>query len=234
MQGIYLITNNITKLVYVGQSKNIANRWQTHRRNVYNEKAYKSCPKLYHAMRQYGIENFSFSVLEEVKDKEKLTEKEIYWIKFYNAIEHGYNSMLPDINGVLNPKHKLQVNEVLEIQNKLAHSTISISSLANEYQVQVSTIYRINRGESWYNSQLSYPLRTWTEEARPGSQNGRSNFTEEEVLNIRKRYVVESVNEMYPDYADRCSLSGFKKIVQGETFKNVPIYKKQIKKWINN
>lgn len=185
-------------------------------------------------MRQYGIENFSFSVLEEVKEKEKLTEKEIYRIKFYNAIEHGYNSMLPDINGVLNPKHKLQVNEILEIQNKLAHSTISISSLANEYQVQVSTIYRINRGETWYNSHLSYPLRTWTEEARPGSQNGRSNFTEEEVLNIRKRYVMESVNEMYPDYADRCSLSGFKKIVQGETFKNIPIYKKQIKKWINN
>lgn len=35
---------------------------------------------------------------------------------------------------------------------------------------------------------------------------------------------------MYPDYKNRCSLSGFKKIVQGTTFKNVPIYKKSMKK----
>ena len=105
--------------------------------------------------------------------------------------------------------------------------------MATKYDVQVSTIYKINRGETWYNSELSYPIRTWTDEARPGSQNGRSVFTEEEVLQIRKRYVNETVNDMYPDYKNRCSLSGFKKIVQGTTFKNVPIYKKSMKKWIN-
>lgn len=233
MQGIYLITNKLNNQKYIGQSKNISARWSAHRRNANNKKEFKSCSKLYNAFEKYGVDNFIFSVIEEVKDPNKLTKREIYWIKFYNTIESGYNSMLPDISGTLNPKHKLQVQDVLDIQNELSNSKILISELATKYDVQVSTIYRINRGETWYNSELSYPIRTWTDEARPGSQNGRSDFTEEEVLQIRKRYVNETVNDMYPDYKNRCSLSGFKKIVQGTTFKNVPIYKKSMKKWIN-
>lgn len=233
MQGIYLITNKLNNWKYIGQSKNIDARWNAHRRNINNPIEHKSCPKLYKAFKQYGLDNFIFSVIEEVKDTTKLTEREIYWINFYDSIKNGYNSMLPDISGVLNPKHKLQIQDVLIIQEDLMHSTKTIASIAIQYDVQLSTIYRINRGETWYNSNLSYPLRTWTEEARPGSQNGRSNFTEEEVLHIRKRYVNETVNEIYVDYQDRCSISGFKKIVQGTTFKNVPIYKKSIKEWIN-
>lgn len=56
--------------------------------------------------------------------------------------------MLPDISGTLNSKHKLQVQDVLDIQNELSNSKILISELATKYDVQVSTIYRINRGET--------------------------------------------------------------------------------------
>ena len=45
-----------------------------------------------------------------------------------------------------------------------------------------------------------------------------------------QRYVNETVNQIYIDYQDKCSLSGFKKIVQGTTFKNVPVYKKKEKR----
>ena len=56
------------------------------------------------------------------------------------------------------------------------------------------------------------------------------NITDEEVLKIREQYVYMSVSELYEFYKDKCSLSGFKKIVQGTTFKHLPIYSKSMKK----
>ena len=43
-------------------------------------------------MIKYGIENFSFEVIEEC-EKEKLNDREIYWISFYNSNNknNGYN-----------------------------------------------------------------------------------------------------------------------------------------------
>lgn len=232
MQGIYLIINNLTQDKYIGQSKNITLRWGAHRRNYKNPNEYKSCPKLYQAFLDFDIENFSFFVLELVNDTRKLTERETYWINFYNSIENGYNSMLPDISGILNPKHSLKIDEVITIQNLLATSKLLIADIARTYNVELSTIYRINKGETWYNNTLTYPIRKWNNEERPGSKNGQSIFSEEEVLAIRQRYVNETVNQIYIDYQDKCSLSGFKKIVQGTTFKNVPVYKKKEKRWI--
>lgn len=41
-------------------------------------------------MRDYGIENFSFDILEECST-ELLDEKEIYYISYYNSYHNGYN-----------------------------------------------------------------------------------------------------------------------------------------------
>lgn len=46
-----------------------------------------------------------------------------------------------------------------------------------------------------------------------------------------KRYVNETVDNIYQDYKNIYSYSGFKKIVQGVTFKNVPVYSKREKIW---
>lgn len=41
-------------------------------------------------MKKYGIENFTFEVLERV-EKEHLSEKEKYYIEFYASKEVGLN-----------------------------------------------------------------------------------------------------------------------------------------------
>ena len=84
MIGIYKITNLINKKCYIGQSRDIQKRWNSHKTRPFNEKDEDYNKILYKAIRKYGLENFSFEVLEECK-AEQLNEKENYWIKY-----HGY------------------------------------------------------------------------------------------------------------------------------------------------
>lgn len=89
--GIYKITNLINGKVYIGQTKQSFNdRWRTHiRRGLKAEPGTNN--KLYTAMWEEGVENFSFEVLLECKPEE-LNEKERYFIQFFKAQEWGYNS----------------------------------------------------------------------------------------------------------------------------------------------
>ncbi len=89
--GIYKITNINSGRVYVGQSVDIGNRWLQHiKRGTGCDSGTISGSKLYDSMMEDGIWNFRFEILEEV-DKSKLTEREHYYIKFFNAVETGYN-----------------------------------------------------------------------------------------------------------------------------------------------
>lgn len=232
-QGIYLIENLINQKKYIGQSTHIESRFNAHKNHY---KAHlESSPLLYRAFEKYGLENFKFSILEKVENKQDLNEKESYYILKLNTLSpNGYNCVLPTelMRWENNVKNKLSNEDIENIKNILINTEVPINEIAAQYSVELSTIYRINRGETWTTPDTDYPLRKTNDLARPGNANGRSNFTDEEVMEIRKAYVNKTVNELYKDYQDKCSLSGFKKIVQGETFSHLPIYKKSIKTWV--
>lgn len=85
MIGIYKITNNINGKCYIGQSIDIQRRWEEH--------LYKNshCLLLKYALHKYGVNNFTFEVIEECQP-EDLNNREIYWIKYYNSFgDNGYN-----------------------------------------------------------------------------------------------------------------------------------------------
>lgn len=86
MIGIYKITNEISGKTYIGQSINISRRLNQHKRHIGKNPMYED-------MEKYGLENFSFEVIEECSIDE-LDDKEIYWIKQYNSFENGYNMTL--------------------------------------------------------------------------------------------------------------------------------------------
>lgn len=89
MTGIYKITNQLTNEVYIGQSIHIEQRWREHKQEVKNN---NNQAIIYQAMRNYGIENFSFKVLEECEcDSTILNEREKYWISVYDSFHNGYN-----------------------------------------------------------------------------------------------------------------------------------------------
>lgn len=88
--GIYKITNINNQMVYIGQAVNIGSRWRTHvKRGLKAEEGTSN--RLYTALWEEGVENFTFQVVEFC-DRKDLTEREKFYISFYNTKEYGYNS----------------------------------------------------------------------------------------------------------------------------------------------
>lgn len=88
--GIYKITCLSDDKIYIGQSVNVPNRFSEHiKRGLGAEPATRN--RLYPAMKKWGVENFIFELLEEVP-REKLDERERYWIQFFHSAETGLNS----------------------------------------------------------------------------------------------------------------------------------------------
>lgn len=85
--GIYKITNNLNGHCYIGKSTNISHRWIEHKCHSKTE----DCA-LYRAIRKYGIENFTFEVIQYALPEE-LEELEQYYIDLYDTYKgkHGYN-----------------------------------------------------------------------------------------------------------------------------------------------
>lgn len=87
--GIYKITRLKTGEVYIGKSVNVKDRWVQHTKSAFH------CGTISHSIlhttiEKDGIENFTWELLEEVP-KDKLGDREKYWIEFYNSKKYGLN-----------------------------------------------------------------------------------------------------------------------------------------------
>lgn len=87
--GIYKITNIQNDMCYVGQAANLSDRWKQHiKRGIGAETPTKN--KLYPAMLEIGVENFTFEVVEECT-RAQLNEREDYWQDYFHAKDFGYS-----------------------------------------------------------------------------------------------------------------------------------------------
>lgn len=91
--GIYKITNIKNQMCYIGQTKaGFKNRWRTHvKRGLGCEEQTNN--RLYTGLKEDGLENFTFQILEICEDK-ILTERERFYISFYDSKNWGYNSKI--------------------------------------------------------------------------------------------------------------------------------------------
>ena len=87
ISGIYKIENKINHKIYIGQSKNIRVRFYTH---IYNCFTLNKKHPLYCAIRKYGINNFTFSIIKKTYD---LDLWEVFFTNLYNSADskYGYN-----------------------------------------------------------------------------------------------------------------------------------------------
>jgi hypothetical protein len=97
---IYKVKNKINSKVYIGlTTQKLIVRFNRHKYDAVKG----SNTKLHRAMRKYGIENFKIRIIKETTNRYKLRKLEIKYIKKYNSILKGYNSMVG--NGSTGDKH---------------------------------------------------------------------------------------------------------------------------------
>jgi len=150
MVGIYKIENTITHQLYIGQSSNIEKRWSTHKSRAAD---HNFNTKLYRAIREYGIENFEFSVVCKCA-KKYLDAYEDFYIKRYNTIENGYNEVK-----VINKGKKISKTLLSKIIADLRRRELSMKDIAAKHCISYSTVNQINRGVMFHNPSISYPIR---------------------------------------------------------------------------
>lgn len=155
--GIYKIENLINHQVYIGQSINIFKRFSNHKATAFNKNKEAYNYPLYIDIRKYGIENFSFEILEECA-QEVLNEREIYYVSKYNSYYNGYNQSK---GGNTSPEQfvKFSKEEIDEIISVIKNSNQSFKEIAQNYHLDLSMVYYINRGDCHRKENEKYPLR---------------------------------------------------------------------------
>lgn len=84
--GIYLIKNNKTGQMYIGQSIDIERRFNEHCKKYNNEL------KIDKAINEYGQENFSLIIIERLPyTRDLLISQEKYWIKHFDTYENSFH-----------------------------------------------------------------------------------------------------------------------------------------------
>ena len=152
--------------------------------------------KFYRALRKHGKSNFKFEVIEIAEDVSDLDGKEIHWIKHYDSYKNGYNSSLGgqiyDTKYEEHPMSKVTNDQVLEIKKLLGDSKKSQYEIASDYGLTQSQVSHINSGKRWMGlGDYSYPIRA-AQARLSGEHHPKAVFTEQDVYEIRNRYVNET------------------------------------------
>lgn len=221
--GIYKITNNINKKIYIGCSVNIERRWISHKSESILEKNPQYNYSIHKAFRKYGIDNFSFEIIE-LTSKAKLFEREKYWIGYYDSYNNGYNETKggeggPSLPGEKNPNSSLTEQEVQNIRTLLLQGKM-LSEVYPLYskKISLSGFKHIWKGDSWIDicpEAIEYvKSKEYLSKVRSFARKSQISSNQQEIwIEIQRRKEnKEKRLDVYNDYKNIYSLSGFNKI----------------------
>lgn len=121
-------------------------------------------------------------MLEQKKSFQEITEKTQVSLPHISEINLGKRHFDEDREYPINSQtcgRKLAQKDVLDILLLLRQESLRIPEIAEQFKVSDTVIRRINRGESYRQEEVSYPVR---KERTPQKKNKR--LTQEEVDNL--------------------------------------------------
>lgn len=240
MTGIYRLYNMVTGQSYIGQSRDITKRIEEH---FYHRRS-ENASEIDKDIRFFGIHNFMIQIIELCEFKD-LDWKEEYYINYFRSNIYGYNRIEggQHNNGNSNPNAKLTSQDVYNIREAYDRHENPQIVYENHYKDKISLTYFYNvwEGKSWenihmdvYNADNRYYYKNLINDPSYRKKKETSyRFSDEEVLYYRQRYVNETAEEIYNSIAVDSTLSAFKSMLNGNSYKHIPIYLKKKKIWIN-
>ena len=170
MGYIYKITNLINQKIYIGKTTDtIANRFSKHKYEAIN--CLEQISPLHSAMRKYGTNNFIIEEIEECNG-DSLSEREKYWINFYNSYEDkdiGYNATT---GGEGNPKYDRK--QILSLWNEGYNQT----EIANIIGCERHTISKYLKDVTTLEERLDKKRRNQSKNSQDYSQYEKEPFIE--------------------------------------------------------
>lgn len=182
--GIYKI-NFPNGKIYIGLSNNIYRRMCEHNTDFRKRTACSS------AIKKYG-KILKVEILEEIHpdNREKMQEREKYWIEYYqsNDKRYGYNLTTGGDGssiGSQNLQAKLTEEQYFKVVDLLKnHLELRIQDIAEMYNLSLSSLSELNNGVRYWHDFIDYPIRTSKDSGkiRSGVNNINSNFTQEQIV----------------------------------------------------
>lgn len=235
MFGIYKITNKLNNNAYIGKSNNIEKRWATHKQRAFYKNSREYEKALYRAFRKYGLENFSFEVLEEVNSDEEASEREQYWIKYYDTYHNGYNETIGGEignmqHGETHTQAKLTEEDVIKIRNAYNNHE-RCKEVYKDFQdkIEFNGFHKVWKGETWKHVKMEVYTKENKEfhlhnTGQSGQENGKAKLKDQDVYNIRLRKKNgESPKNVYEDYKNLITYGSFQNIWYNCNWKHIVV-----------
>ena len=141
--GIYKITNKNNGKSYIGQSIVLEQRIRSHKIRYHTSSDSGYYGELYSDMREQGLENFCFDIIEECPE-ELLDEREEYWISYYDSYKNGYNSTYGGKN------YRIDHDEVMRLYNTGRYTNQEIAELVGAERRVIGTIIKKHNKKAHY------------------------------------------------------------------------------------
>lgn len=153
---VYKIINLLNNKFYIGKTSSLERRWSNHSTHPFCDKTKNECPKLYNAIRKYGISNFKLEVLFSFDVENEALLKEESLIKELNSIENGYN-ISPGGQGFKSGKDHPQFGKPIDLIIKEKISTSLKGHFVSEESKMKASNSLLGKGlgESNSNSKIS-------------------------------------------------------------------------------
>lgn len=235
---IYKITNKKDGKIYIGlTTRTLEDRWKQHKWAVG-----KCNRRLYLAMEQDGIDNFTIEQIDEATSLQDLGLLEMVYIKKFKSQDPniGYNISAGGETSEYesNPKARVTLEEVIQIRNIYAMCDLRCKECWEIYKnkISFSAFQKIWEGQTW----KGIASEVYSEEnknfhknqlSNPGDLNGNSVFTNEEVFQARLYYTTHSLKDTFNKFGSKFkSINGFRSMLT-RSYSNVPKYSKIKKQW---
>lgn len=132
---IYKITNLINSKIYIGKD------------TTDNELYYGSGKLIKRSIKKYGIENFKKEIIEECSDYQLLSEREIYWIEYYNSnnLKIGYNISKGGDGGDTisnNPNKNIIIENISKVRKGKTYEEMFGDENAKKYKNKLSVLQK--------------------------------------------------------------------------------------------